>query len=66
MSAIASTNTSQMFFSDIATWINETPTSKLTLDSTSKSNTDPKIIQTGRLLIYITQPAESELFLMAH
>ena len=29
--AIAATNTSQMFFRDIATFINETPTSKLTL-----------------------------------
>lgn len=28
MAAIASTNTSQMFYSDIATWINETPTSE--------------------------------------
>lgn len=30
--AIASTNTSQMFFRDIATWINETPTNRALTD----------------------------------
>ena len=32
MAAIASTNTSQMLFSDIANWINETPTNRAFTD----------------------------------
>lgn len=32
VAAIASTNTSQMFFGDIAAWINETPTNRAFTD----------------------------------